>query len=91
VTTNGGSQVSATRGHCGRGLAGLLGLIWLLGGFRPALPVGPAYAVGEPVELQRWTIAVHRAGHVDTSLSDLEIDPSVRVWLTITQMIEFSR
>lgn len=65
------------------GLAGLLGLIWFLGGFRPALPDGPARAVGEPVESRRWTIAVQRAAYVDTDLSGVDSDPAVRVWLSI--------
>ena len=50
------------------GLVGLIGLIWLLGGFRPALPDGPAHAPDEPIDLQRWTIAVQRAEHVGHNL-----------------------
>jgi hypothetical protein len=65
-------------------LIGLIGLVGLVGGFRPALPDGPVRASGERVELQRWTVAVQRVEHVDTTLSGTEMDPSVRVWLTIT-------
>lgn len=68
------------------GLVGMIGLVWLLGGFRPALPEGPARAAGERIDLQRWTIAVQRAEHVDTTFSDTETDPSVRVWLSMTNI-----
>lgn len=66
------------------GLALVLGLVSALGGFRPALAGGRTVAAGETIRLQRWTIVVERAAYVDTSPSGMEIDPSVRVWLRIT-------
>jgi hypothetical protein len=65
-------------------LALVVGLIAALGGFRPAVAGGRPVGVGETIPLQRWTILVERAAYVDTSLSGLEIDPAVRVWLRIT-------
>jgi hypothetical protein len=67
------------------GLALVIGLIWAVGGFRPALAGGRAAAVGEPIELARWTVVVERAEYVDTSLVGVvEKDPAIRVWLRIT-------
>ena len=66
------------------GLALIIGLIWALGGFRPALAGGRPAAVGEQIELARWTVVVERAEYVDTSLAGLETDPEIRVWLRIT-------
>ena len=43
------------------GLALVIGLIWAVGGFRPALAGGRPAAVGEAIELSRWTIVVERA------------------------------
>jgi hypothetical protein len=66
------------------GLVLVIGLVAALGGFRPALAGGRTVAAGETVRLQRWTLAIERAAFVDTSPSGLEVDPTVRVWLRIT-------
>lgn len=66
------------------GLALVIGLIWAVGGFRPALAGGRAAAVGEAIELARWTVVVEQAAYADTSLAGVETDPAVRVWLRIT-------
>jgi hypothetical protein len=68
----------------------VIGVIWAVGGFRPALAGGRAVAVGEAIVLSRWTVVVERTEYVDTSLAGVEIDPAVRVWMRITNTTERS-
>jgi hypothetical protein len=60
-------------------------IIWLAGGFRPAPNLsGPAAELGQPLELRRWTVVVHRVSLVDTSLQGFEREPAFRVRATVT-------
>lgn len=60
-------------------------IIWLAGGFKPAPALaGPRVALGRTIELRRWTVVVHRIALVDTSPEGYDIDPSFRVWATVT-------
>lgn len=60
----------------------VVGLIWALGGFRPAQAVGRPTPPGQQIEMQRWTFAV-----LSCELTDREVggeygsDPAARVWI----------
>ena len=64
-------------------LAALLGITWLIGGFRPATATGRPTSAGEQIELHRWEVAVQSARYTDQARAGYDVEPRIRIAMLV--------